>query len=213
MGMSAVMTSATVDDIPELQGESQVVLINHMLVTPENAESFLDAWAKRAAAMKRHPGILSAQLRGAAADGTFTSVIVWESAQAFRDALRMPGLQTLMSFDPESVSATNGSQRGWESSYAFGTVSVEPATREVRKNGNVIRLTFKEFELLVTLLSHPRRVFSREELMDRVWGYRATLETGTLTVHMRRLREKLEEIPAEPRYLQTVWGVGYRFVP
>jgi DNA-binding response OmpR family regulator len=210
--MSAVMTSATVEDIPELQGESQVVLINHIHVAPERVETFLEAWAARAAVMKRHPGILSAQLRGASADGTFTSVVVWESAQAFRRALKTPGLQTLMSFDPNGFTTPRSAARLHES-YGFGSVVVEPATREVRKNGELVRLTFKEFELLLTLLSHPRRVFSREELMDRVWGYRATLETGTLTVHMRRLREKLEDHPAEPRHLQTVWGVGYRFVP
>jgi DNA-binding response OmpR family regulator len=56
-------------------------------------------------------------------------------------------------------------------------------------------------------------VFSRDLLMDRVWGYSAALDTGTVTVHMRRLREKLEDEPATPRHLQTVWGVGYRFDP
>ena len=95
----------------------------------------------------------------------------------------------------------------------FGSVEVDEAAREVRKNGAAIPLTFKEFELLVALASSPRRVFRRDELMDRVWGYRAALETGTLSVHMRRLRTKVEDDPAKPRHLQTVWGVGYRFVP
>jgi two-component system response regulator ResD len=95
----------------------------------------------------------------------------------------------------------------------FGSVEVDSAAREVRKHGTVVPLTFKEFELLVTLTASPRRVFKRGELMDRVWGYRAALETGTLSVHMRRLRMKLEDDPAEPRHLQTVWGIGYRFVP
>jgi DNA-binding response OmpR family regulator len=97
--------------------------------------------------------------------------------------------------------------------YRFGSVEVEPRAREVRKDGVPVRLTLKEFDLLLMLLSSPRRVFSRDELMDRVWGYRAALETGTLSVHMRRLRKKLEDDPAEPRYLQTVWGIGYRFTP
>lgn len=95
----------------------------------------------------------------------------------------------------------------------FGSVEIDPTAREVRKDGAVVPLTFKEFELLVTLTARPRRAFRRNELMDRVWGYRAALETGTLSVHMRRLRMKLEDEPAEPRHLQTVWGIGYRFVP
>jgi DNA-binding response OmpR family regulator len=75
-----------------------------------------------------------------------------------------------------------------------------------------VRLTAREFDLLWFLASHPRRVFSREQLMQRVWGYSAALDTGTVTVHMRRLREKIEDDPSHPRHLETVWGVGYRFV-
>ena len=60
---------------------------------------------------------------------------------------------------------------------------------------------------------HPRRVFTRHDLMDRVWGYRSALDTGTVTVHIRRLREKIEDDPARPLHLETVWGVGYRFRP
>jgi DNA-binding response OmpR family regulator len=95
--------------------------------------------------------------------------------------------------------------------YRFGSIELNVTTREVRKDGTPLKLTLKEFDLLHTFLANPRRVFTREELMDRVWGYRAALETGTLTVHIRRLREKLEEDPSEPQFLQTVWGVGYRF--
>ena len=74
-------------------------------------------------------------------------------------------------------------------------------------------MTAREFDLLWFLASHPRRVFSREQLMRRVWGYSAALDTGTVTVHMRRLREKIEADPSHPRHLETVWGVGYRFAP
>jgi len=95
--------------------------------------------------------------------------------------------------------------------YVFGGVELDTATREVRRDGELLRLTLKEFDLLHTLIANPRRVFTREELMDRVWGYRSVLETGTLTVHIRRLREKLEDDPSRPQFLQTVWGVGYRF--
>ena len=71
----------------------------------------------------------------------------------------------------------------------------------------------KEFDLLYFLASNPSHVFSRSQLMATVWGYEAALDTGTLTVHIRRLRAKIEHDPANPRHLETVWGVGYRFVP
>jgi len=93
---------------------------------------------------------------------------------------------------------------------SFGDVELERATREARKNGDTVRLTAKEFDLLWFLASHPRRVFSRDQLMASVWGYTAALDTGTVTVHIRRLREKIEDDPSKPRYLETVWGVGYR---
>ena len=93
---------------------------------------------------------------------------------------------------------------------AFGDVELERETREASKAGVPIRLTAKEFDLLWFLASHPRRVFSRDQLMSRVWGYTAALDTGTVTVHVRRLREKIEDDPSRPTYLQTVWGVGYR---
>ena len=92
----------------------------------------------------------------------------------------------------------------------FGDVELEAATRVVRKAGIEVRLTAREFDLLWFLASHPRRVFSRDQLMARVWGYTAALDTGTVTVHVRRLREKVEDDPSEPRYLETVWGIGYR---
>ncbi len=92
-----------------------------------------------------------------------------------------------------------------------GDLSLDAETREVRKHGVELRLTAKEFDLLWFLASNPRRVFSRDQLMLRVWGYEAALDTGTVTVHMRRLRAKIEDVPSRPEHLQTVWGVGYRF--
>ena len=83
----------------------------------------------------------------------------------------------------------------------------------MRKRNEEIRLTAKEFDLLWFLASHPRRVFSRDQLMSRVWDFDSGLDTGTVTVHVRRLREKIEDDPGEPRHLETVWGVGYRFSP
>jgi DNA-binding response OmpR family regulator len=96
---------------------------------------------------------------------------------------------------------------------SFGDVELDPSAREVTKGGATLELTTKEFDLLHFLASHPRHVFSREQLMDRVWGYAAALDTGTVTVHIRRLREKIEDEPSRPRFLQTVWGVGYRLSP
>jgi DNA-binding response OmpR family regulator len=94
---------------------------------------------------------------------------------------------------------------------AFGDLELVSGTREVRKAGRTLQLTAKEFDLLQFLASHPRHVFSRDQLMSRVWGYSTALDTGTVTVHIRRLREKIEDDPSHPRFLQTVWGVGYRF--
>ena len=83
----------------------------------------------------------------------------------------------------------------------------------MRKRGGTLKLTAREFDLLLFLARHPRRVFSRDQLMSRVWGYEPAFDSGTITVHVRRLREKIEDEPARPRYLETVWGVGYRFSP
>jgi DNA-binding response OmpR family regulator len=95
----------------------------------------------------------------------------------------------------------------------FDDLEIDAQTREVRRRGELLRLTAREFDLLWFVASHPRQVFSRDLLMDRVWGYAAALDTGTVTVHVRRLREKIEDDPSRPRFLETVWGVGYRFVP
>ncbi len=95
----------------------------------------------------------------------------------------------------------------------FDGVALDGASREVVRDGVPVALTAKEFDLLWFLASHPRQVFSRDQLMDRVWGYSAALDTGTITVHVRRLREKVEADPARPAHLRTVWGVGYRFDP
>jgi DNA-binding response OmpR family regulator len=94
-----------------------------------------------------------------------------------------------------------------------GDLELDSASREVTKAGRKLRLTAKEFDLLWFLASHPRRVFSRDQLMDRVWGYEPAFDTGTITVHVRRLREKIEDDPSKPHHLETVWGVGYRFCP
>ena len=83
----------------------------------------------------------------------------------------------------------------------------------MRTAAGELKLTAREFDLLWFLASHPRKVFSRDQLMSRVWGYEAAHDTGTVTVHIRRLREKIEDTPSQPRFLETIWGVGYRFTP
>jgi two-component system response regulator ResD len=100
-----------------------------------------------------------------------------------------------------------------EERLSFNGLVIDSATREVTKDGAPLRLTAREFDLLWFVARHPRRVFSREHIMRRVWGYSAALDTGTVTVHVRRLREKIEDEPSNPRHLETVWGVGYRFTP
>ena len=88
---------------------------------------------------------------------------------------------------------------------------IEPATRVVSVDGSERSLTAKEFDLLLHLARHPRQVFSRDQLLDRVWGVSEYVDPSTVTVHVRRLREKIEADPSQPRFIQTVWGVGYKF--
>jgi DNA-binding response OmpR family regulator len=95
----------------------------------------------------------------------------------------------------------------------LGALTIDARTREVTLEGEPLRLTAKEFDLLFFVASHPRQVFSRDQLMDRVWGYSTVLDTGTVTVHVQRLRSKIEADPKSPQHLETVWGIGYRFVP
>jgi len=98
-----------------------------------------------------------------------------------------------------------------ERAIARGGVRIDPRTRGVQVGDRAIDLTSKEFDLLYFLVRHPGQVFTRAQLLDKVWGYEFFGDASTVTVHIRRLREKIETNPAEPRYLVTVWGVGYRF--
>jgi len=94
---------------------------------------------------------------------------------------------------------------------AFGPLHINARTRTVRNGSGPVDLTAREFDLLHFLASHPGQVFSRDQLLDSVWHYDFPGEHSTVTVHMRRLRAKVEEDPSRPRYLKTVWGVGYKF--
>jgi two-component system, OmpR family, response regulator ResD len=92
-----------------------------------------------------------------------------------------------------------------------GEVLIDVGGRRVTRGDEDIALTAREFELLVFLARHAGRAFSREELMERVWHFSFYTDTSTVTVHVRRLRAKLEADPETPRLIETVWGVGYRF--
>lgn len=95
----------------------------------------------------------------------------------------------------------------------FGDLRILPKQRLVEARGEPINLTAKEFDLLFFLARHPGQVFTREQLLDQVWDYEYVGDASTVTVHVRRLREKLEADPVRPRWVKTVWGVGYKFAP
>ncbi|MGH9267552.1 MAG: response regulator transcription factor [Acidimicrobiales bacterium] len=95
----------------------------------------------------------------------------------------------------------------------FSNLAIDGGRREVRVGGRIAHLTRKEFDLLWLLASHPGRVFTRLALLEEVWDFAWEGDASTITVHIRRLREKIEAEPSSPRHLVTVWGVGYRFDP
>jgi DNA-binding response OmpR family regulator len=94
---------------------------------------------------------------------------------------------------------------------SFDDLEIDAHRREVRHGGRLLHLTRKEFDLLHLLASSPGHTFTRAELLEEVWDFAWSGDTGTVTVHVRRLREKIEDDPSAPRRLVTVWGVGYRF--
>ncbi len=93
----------------------------------------------------------------------------------------------------------------------FEHLTINPRSRATEAMGKAVELTAREFDLLFYLASHRGEVFTREQLMKDVWEYTYAGDSSTVTVHMRRLREKIEPEPARPRWLKTVWGVGYKF--
>ena len=107
--------------------------------------------------------------------------------------------------------AGSGTRREEGDEITVGGLTLDRQERCVRRGDTRVELTAKEFDLLELLMQHPRRVYSREVLMDIVWGYSYQGDFRTVDVHVRRLREKIEENPAEPEYIQTKWGVGYYF--
>ena len=100
-----------------------------------------------------------------------------------------------------------------EEPITFPSMVIDPQTRLVTIEGGEITLTAKEFDTLWLLAQHPRQVFTRNHVLERVWGISDYIDPSTVTVHIRRLREKIEPDPSNPRHLITVWGVGYKFEP
>lgn len=94
-----------------------------------------------------------------------------------------------------------------------GDLTINPLSRTITIKEDTIALTAKEFDMLYLLASHPQQVFTRDQLLDRVWGEVEYIDPSTVTVHIRRLREKIESDPSSPSKLMTVWGIGYKFVP
>ncbi|MEK7311244.1 MAG: response regulator transcription factor [Chloroflexota bacterium] len=106
---------------------------------------------------------------------------------------------------------SNESALPQQSPLEFDGLRIDPATRIVTVRGGEVTLTAKEFDLLWFLARHPRQVFTRSQLLDHVWGYEFDGDSSTITVNIRRLREKIERDPSQPRHILTAWGVGYKF--
>jgi two-component system response regulator ResD len=107
------------------------------------------------------------------------------------------------------VDTTSGSQEPIE----LRDMTIDPSARRVFVRDEEVALTQREFDVLLFLARHPGQAFSRNQLMDAIWQYSFYTDTSTVTVHIRRLRAKIEADPAQPRHIETVWGVGYRFAP
>ncbi len=102
-------------------------------------------------------------------------------------------------------------QKAHSALLTVGGVTIDPEQRVALKDGQVVELTAKEYDLIELFVKNPRRVYSRENLMDLVWGYTYAGDYRTVDVHIRRLREKLEDDPAAPQHILTKWGIGYYF--
>jgi len=113
--------------------------------------------------------------------------------------------------EQEAITEEHTTKKGEE--LHFGSLIINIPARRVIIEGQQVTLTVKEFDLLVTLASAPDRVFTREALLNQVWGYTYLGDGRTVDVHIGTLRKKLEAIQDAPHYIQTVWGVGYKFVP
>jgi DNA-binding response OmpR family regulator len=111
------------------------------------------------------------------------------------------------------IEAVSAPAMVFDSDLRFGALVIRPRLHQAERDGVPLDLTIKEFELLLYLATHPGQVCTRQDLLRHVWSYEYFDGGSTITVHMRRLREKVEPDPARPRHLRTVWGIGYRFEP
>ncbi|HLJ66399.1 MAG TPA: response regulator transcription factor [Chloroflexota bacterium] len=108
---------------------------------------------------------------------------------------------------------STGAARQPDDVVQLGSLKINPRLRTVESAGRPLELTAREFDLLLFMASNPGQVFTREQLLDHVWDFTFAGDTSTVTVHIRRLREKIEPDPVRPRYVKTVWGVGYKVDP
>jgi DNA-binding response OmpR family regulator len=108
---------------------------------------------------------------------------------------------------------SSGVRSGLGQPIRHGDIHIDPTTRLVLVKEEEKSLTAKEFDILWHLASHPRQALTRHQLLDRVWGHTEYIDPSTVTVFIRRIRDKIEENPSDPKHLITVWGVGYRFDP
>ena len=107
--------------------------------------------------------------------------------------------------------AGGGEKKPIDNQLSIGSISLDLDARNAYRSGEMVDLTAKEFDVIEFLMRNPNRVYSREALLDTIWAYEYRSDIRTVDVHIRRLREKLEENPAEPKYILTKWGVGYYF--
>ncbi|RMH70188.1 MAG: DNA-binding response regulator [Gemmatimonadetes bacterium] len=112
----------------------------------------------------------------------------------------------------DTVKAEIANENKQKEEMRFGELTINVEKRKVTLRGKTVELTAKEFDLLALFASHPGRAYSRQELLDLVWGYQFDGYDHTVNSHINRLRSKIEENPSQPTYIKTVWGVGYRFV-
>ena len=173
------------------------------------------------------PGISGLEvMRRLREDGTTNGVAILLLTARSEEADRVGGLRlgaddyVVKPFSPaeliarvDAVLRRTGRAAGPERALTFEGLHIDIAGHRVTRDGEEIALTQREFDLLLFLARHPGQAFSRDQLMEAVWQYSFYTDTATVTVHVRRLRSKLERDPGAPRWLQTVWGIGYRFQP
>ncbi len=159
----------------------------------------------------REHGVETAVLMLTARDSTGDKVIGLKSGAD--DYMTKPFERTELLARIEALLRRGRTSRPEPAEYLFGDVVVRPGAGVVTRAGHPIKLSAQELKLLVYLVRHPGTLFSRNHLLDTVWGYQKTPETRTVDVHVSWLRQKLEPDPHEPRFIVTVFGIGYRFEP